>query len=244
MPQPERSTDIVESHSEHALSFCLGGLAALGLGFLFWVYRGDGILIGLAYVLLIGGAGAIIYGIYCATQIRKVQSVAMSCPFCGFTNRFTEQPMHDVSCRGCNRMIPIEDGRMLKVSQVRCGYCNTLNWYSEKNFALICESCDHEIPISQADGSMPEKKLLFAVKDDTNLYELVLISHDGQHTEELISALQHMLALNRNQVKDLLMNLPQTLLTGITRKKAEMLQAQLSMHQAASEFKPVSGVPQ
>ncbi|MFY9234041.1 MAG: hypothetical protein WAO58_06225 [Fimbriimonadaceae bacterium] len=241
MAQPQRSSDIVESHSEHALASSLGGLVALALGFLLWIYRGDGWLSGLALVLMIGGLVAIGYGIYSALQIRKVQSATLNCPYCDFTNRFTEAPMGDVSCRGCNRMISIDEGRVLKVMQVRCGYCNELNYYTEKNVALICESCNHEIPIAQADGNMPTKKLLFASKEDDALYELVLISHGAHHTENLIAALQQMLALNRNQVKDMLMNLPVTLLTGIPRKKAEMLQAQLSIHEAAAEFRPVAG---
>jgi hypothetical protein len=242
MSQPQRSTDIVETHSEHALAYGLGGVVSLAAGFLLWKYQGDGWLLGLAWVLLVGGVAAIGYGIYCALQIRKVQSVGMACPYCGFANRFTEAPQSNVACRGCNRMIPIVEGKPLKVNQVRCGYCNELNYYSELNQVLICESCDHEIPISQADGSMPTKHILFATKDDTNLYELVLVTHTGHKTEELISTLQHMLALNRNQVKDMLTMLPVTLLTGITRKKAEMLQAQLSLHEASAEFKPVAPV--
>jgi hypothetical protein len=45
--------------------------------------------------------------------------------------------------------------------------------------------------------------------------------------------------LNRNQVKQMLDELPVTVLTGITRKKAEMLKAQLTMHDAGVEFKPM-----
>lgn len=239
MSQPQRSTDIVETHSEHALAASLGGVVAVALGFLLWVYRGEGYTTGLALVLMIGGGGAIIYGIYCALQIRKVNSVTVNCPYCGFANRFTEQPQNNVACRGCNRMINIEDGRVLKVMQVRCGYCSALNYYTEKNQVLICEECDHEVPIAQADGSAPTKHISFAVQDDARLYELVLISHDPHHTENLIAALQQMLALNRNQVKDMLMNLPVTLLTGIPKKKAEMLRAQLSIHEAAAEFRPL-----
>jgi hypothetical protein len=78
----------------------------------------------------------------------------------------------------------------------------------------------------------------FAVVDDDNLYELILIAH-GHKTEELINALQHMLALNRNQVKQMLTELPVTLLTGIPRRKAEMLTAQLSIHEGLAEMRPL-----
>ena len=68
----------------------------------------------------------------------------------------------------------------------------------------------------------------------------MLISY-GHKTEEVINTLQHMLALNRNQVKAMLEDLPVTLLTGIPRKKAEMLKAQLATHDAAADFRPVGG---
>jgi len=239
MPQSQRSSDVVETHSEHALAFGLAGVAGMAIGGLLLKYQGDGYLLGLAYVLLGGGALAIIYGIYCALQIRKVQSYDLVCCYCSFTNRLTEPPANDTSCNGCHRMIPIQDGKVLAVSQVRCGFCNELNYYSDKTEVLICEYCDHEIPITQEEGK-PTKQVPrgYAITEDDKLYELVLIAH-GPKTEGLIAALQHMLALNRNQVKQMLHELPVTLLTGITRKKAEMLQAQLSVHEAASDFHPL-----
>lgn len=240
MEQPKRSSDVVEVHSEHALAFGLAGVAGLALGGLLLRYRGEGYLIGLAYVLLIGGVVALIYGIYCALQIRKVQSVTVVCCYCDYANKLTESPTVDFSCLSCHRMIPIRDGKVMPVSQVRCGFCNELNYYNEKTEVLICEFCDREIPIAQEEGK-PTKHVPrgFAIQDDDKLYELILVAH-GHKTEELISALQQMLALNRNQVKDMLTQLPVTLLTGITRKKAEMLQAQLSIHDAASDFRPVA----
>jgi 4'-phosphopantetheinyl transferase EntD len=48
-----------------------------------------------------------------------------------------------------------------------------------------------------------------------------------------------MLALNRNQVKQMLEEVPITLLTGIPRMKAEMLQAQLAAHQAHAQAIPL-----
>ena len=71
------------------------------------------------------------------------------------------------------------------------------------------------------------------------MYEFILVAH-GHKTEDLIESLQRMLALNRNQVKQMLQELPVTLLTGITRQKAEMLQAQLALHEAATEFRPMT----
>jgi hypothetical protein len=241
MEKPTRSSDVVEVHSEHALAFGLGGVVALALGGLLLKYQGDGWLVGFAYVLVLGGIGAVIYAIYCALQIRKVESVSVACCYCHHDNQLVEMPTVDFSCLECHRMIPVAaDGRVLPVSQVRCGFCNELNYYSEKTEVLICEYCDHEIPIAQEEGK-PTKHVPrgYAITEDDRLYELVLIAY-GPKTEDLIAALQHMLALNRNQVKQMLTELPVTVLTGITRKKAEMLQAQLSIHEGASDIHPIT----
>jgi hypothetical protein len=208
-------------------------------GFLYY-YRGQtGMFVPLASVLFLIGFGLLGYAVYCALQIRTVTDVGIACPYCQFANHLVAAPQEDFACVGCHRMIPIQEGKALTVDQVRCGYCNELNYYSAKTEVLLCESCNHDIPIHQ-DDDRPTKKLpsAFAVVDDDNLYELILIAH-GHKTEELINALQHMLALNRNQVKQMLTELPVTLLTGIPRRKAEMLTAQLSIHEGLAEMRPL-----
>lgn len=237
---PQRSSDVVEIHSERALSFGLSGLFAVALGALMIYYQG--MLLYLGWLLAIGGAAAIAYGIYCATRVRKVTSYKIPCPYCSASNALTEQPESDFSCISCHRMIPVRGGTVLPVFQVRCGFCNHLNYYNETSVGLICESCDREIPISTVEGAETKKFFqAYTHKDDDQTYELVLISY-GHKTEEVINTLQHMLALNRNQVKQMLEELPVTLLTGIPRKKAEMLKAQLALHDAAAEFHPVGSV--
>lgn len=237
---PERSSDVVEQFGMRALVAGVGGIIALLIAIVLFIFKGDGALIGLAGVLALAGVAGIGYAIYEMTQIKKVASVVVECPYCKFKNRLTEQPHNDVSCSGCYRMIPVSaDGQILWVNQVRCGFCNHLNYYSAKTEVLLCEECNREVPISVEDGHTP-KHIAFARKDDDNLYELVLLSNGGRKTEELIGALQHMLALNRNQVKQMLDELPVTLLTGIPRMKAEFLQAQLTANDAVAEFRQIN----
>jgi len=233
MPTVQRSSDVVETHSEHAVMAGISGLIALALGIILYIFRGDGLLVGLAWVLLLGGAGAVIYAIYCAMQVRKVTTYEIVCPYCSAKVNLLAPPDRDVSCRSCLRMIPIENGKPIKVTQVRCGYCNALNYYSEKTIGLLCEECNHEIPIARADGQMGHSR--FAVVDDDKTYELKMITFDHA-SEDLITTLQHTLALNRNQVKQILEELPCTLLTGIPRKKAEMISAQLTQHGAVCQY--------
>lgn len=243
MPKVERSSDVIEVHSEQAISYAFAGLVPAAIGGLLYHYRGESrMFVPLADILMLIGFGLCAYAVYTAFKIRKVAALSLTCPYCQQSNELVATPEEDVRCTGCQRMIPIQDGQPLAVQQVRCGYCNELNYYSDKTDVLLCESCNHEIPISR-DDDRPTRKLpsTYAVVDDDQLYELILISH-GQKTEELITCLQHMLALNRSQVKQILSELPVTLLTGITRKKAEMLRAQLSIHDGMAEFKALPSV--
>lgn len=239
MSRVERSSDVIEIHWENAIYYGLVGFAGIG-GFLFLQhYQGEGTLDGLAYVLGIIGLGSMGYAVRKAIEVRKVTAVAYTCPYCDGITELTDVATDDYSCIECHRMVPIVDGDVIPVEQVRCGYCNELNYYSAKTEYLICEKCNHEIPIHAehaADKAVPK---FYAVTEDDALYELVLIAYGAQKTEELINCLQHMLALNRNQVKNMLQELPVTLLTGITRRKAEMLQAQLAVHDGAADAKPL-----
>lgn len=244
MPQVQRSSDIVEMHSEKALSFAFGGIISLAIGGLLFAYRGSGMFVPLGTVLAIIGTSCLSYAGYCLLQVRKVTSVAVFCPYCSAKNGVLSTPNDDFTCIDCHRLIPIRDGQPLTVQQVRCGFCNELNYYSEKTDVLLCETCNHEIPITHEEGYVSKKRLpsAYAVTEDEGLYDLVLVSH-GHKTEELIGALQHLLALNRNQVKQILTETPVTLMSGIPRRKAESVKTQLNRFEALVEFKSVSNQP-
>lgn len=237
----QRASDIVEQHAAKALPSVVGGVIALAASTLFFIYSGGGMMYGLAVVLALAGIGLLIYAGICFSNARKVTSVSVECCYCSHKNLLTAAPDDDFTCAKCNRLVPVVNGVVIEVSQVRCGYCNALNYYSAKTEVLLCEECNREVPVSLEDGrvakTLPKG---FAKVDDENLYELVLTGHNGQHTEELISALQHMLALNRNQVKQMLAELPVTLLSGIPRMKAEMLQTQLSVHGGQADFRVIN----
>jgi hypothetical protein len=233
---PRRRSDVIEIIAERALVFGLGGLVSLAIAAVLYAFKGEGYTIGLIGVLAVGGALAVYLSLYSAFEIRKVKRFDVVCPYCQCVNPLAEAATDDVLCSGCDRLIPILDGKVLQVQQVRCGYCNELNYYSDKTEFLICEKCEHEVPIASTNEFSRHVPKGFVTQEDNSLYELVLVA-PGNRTEEVISTLQHMLALNRSQVKQILTDAPVTLLTGITRRKAEMLQAQLSVHDASSEFR-------
>lgn len=234
--QIARSEDVKEEMGTKIAMTLVPGVVALGLGILMAVaYKG--MFQGLGWILLLGGVGALGYGAFLLLQTRKVTGYTLVCPFCAASNVLVDEPSGDVRCVDCARMIPIETGRVLQVFQVRCGYCSHLNYYSEKSTGLICENCDSVIPI--ASDETPEAAAMlekYTLKEDREPYDLVMTQGDPK-SEKLISTLQHMLALNRNQIKMVLEALPQTLFTGIPKRKAEMLMRELAEAGGKSEYK-------
>lgn len=238
-----KRSDVLETIAEAVIRHGFMAVVLLSLAYLFWVYRGDGYTAGLILVLFVGGSAYFVRALWVAWGVRRVRLYKVRCPYCESIIELTAPPEVDFPCFGCNRLVPVQDSQVLSVNQVRCGYCNELNYYSEKTEVLLCENCNHEVPIAIGGDVLPRKKLPkgFAQQTDDQLYELVLVSDGGLKTEELIDTLQHMLAMNRNQVKHMLTELPATMLTGITKRKAEILQSQIGLKDAVAEFRPIEG---
>lgn len=235
MAQIQRSSDVAEIHGEHALEFGIGAVVALVLGGLMIYYQG--MLMVLGFLLVAGGLAAAVYTGICISKAKSVVQHALTCPYCHGKNSFTEKPMSDVTCVECHRLIPIEDGRILRVSQVRCGFCNTLNYYSEKSVGLLCEECDREIPIAVTDPSRQnEAAHAFSYRSDDKHYDVQMISYAHKNEQQVLAYIQHLLALNRNQVKEMMTSLPCTLLVGVPRMKAELIQKDLARLDAAVDY--------
>ncbi len=243
MAQIARRTDVIETKAASALSYAIGAVVAFAIGGVLFAFRGEGLLIGLCWVLFAAGLGMAGFAGYLTWLSRQVTSFTLECIFCHEKFDLTEKPGdEDVTCPHCHRLIPILDDKPLPVDEVRCGFCNALNFYSSKTQFLICESCDREIPVTLPDNVVPKHAPRgYVVNDDTRTYELTLdsITNPEHPVEGLISALQSMLALNRSQVKQLLAEVPTVLLVGIPLKKAEMLRAQLEVHGATASFVPM-----
>ena len=189
----ERSSNVVETYSERAIVAGICGVVVFLIGLVLYIFRGDGMFVSLAILLMAGGACGFLYAVYTGLQVRKVTSFDVVCPYCETSNAMVADPSEDFACINCHRLIPIQGGKALHVSQVRCGYCNELNYFSDKTLVLLCESCNREIPISRDDGV--QRHSAFAVADDDRPYDLVLIAH-GHATEDLMNSLQQTLALN------------------------------------------------
>ena len=127
----QRYSDVIESISEKAFYFFVGAVFSGAAGAILLKYRGDGYFEGLGWVLILAALGMLAYGIFVASETRKVKSFTIDCPICTEVNELTEKPEdEDITCIACNHRIPIKDGKVLPVMQVRCGFCNALNYYS------------------------------------------------------------------------------------------------------------------
>lgn len=242
MPRVQRLSNLVEIQAEHAVYYGFSGLVLTAAGIFFINYRGStNAALPLAIVLLVLGVPLLLIAVKSLWKVREFKGISVICPICQAKNEIVEMPDEDFACVSCSRLIPIENGQILPVHQVRCGFCNELNYYSDKTDALLCENCNHEIPIAGNDDR-PKKAIpkAYMVVDDETTYELVITGRGKHKEEELISALQHMLALNRNQVKQMLDELPVTVLSGINRKKADMLKAQLAIYDAEVDLRPIA----
>ena len=245
-PPPLRRSDVIESQWEKAITWAVFGVLALIIGLLLYFYNDnwfafkdfEGLDIRVAsYPFLALGAVFLLYSASRVVGGKKVKSFLSSCPYCGHDSEFAEEPQTDYVCEECSRRVPVQDGKVLDVTGVRCGFCGSLNFMSEKTKVLICEECDREIPLLDPNtGEMRHVAKGFARVDDNAVYDLLLVKV-GRDKEPLINSLQHILAMTRNQVKDMLDRLPATLVKGVNRRKAEMLRAQIEANEGETEIR-------
>lgn len=240
MSKVERSSDLQERYGAVLLTCAILGGIAFVIGLLMVIY--NSMFFVLAWMLLVGGLLAEITALMMLLKIRQTgqSSVPVICPFCDYRNLLLAAPTADFTCQSCARSVPIDDyGDVMPVEQVRCSYCNALNFYSAKSVGLLCEECGREIPLAVSDEVAAHSTTRsYAFVEDHESYRLILQT-GGTKEEEMIPCLQQMLALNRNQVKDLLSEAPTILLEGIPKKKAELLSAQIAVHGGSASYEVI-----
>lgn len=238
MSEPIRRSDVAEVEVERAFYYFGGAVGLALLGFLIGKYIISSVFVTILFGLLT--LVAIVAGVSEVMKTKKIPSVKVRCPYCNAQSEFTESPTTDFTCSSCHRRVAVENGRILNVIEVKCGFCGSLQRFSERTEVALCEECDHEIPLaSSPTGEMRHMARGMAVDDDNRPYDLVLLD-PGTHTDQVIGKLQQVLALNRNQVKEIVGTLPTVLLTGIPKRKAQMLSEDLTRIGAKTEFRLTS----
>jgi ribosomal protein S27AE len=252
---PMRRSDVVEVKWQGAFTWGFFGLLSFLIA-LFFLNYGEGWfkfgnyqgldLTAACWPFFVMTPVLLITAVHKAFQGTRVASYTATCPYCGHDTEFIEEPKDDFTCGECHRRVPVQDGKVLDITGIRCGFCGALNFMSDKTQVLICEECDREIPLLDAKtGEMRHAAKGFARADDESQYELVLVGipKDKAAQDSLISTLQHMLAMTRNQVKEMFDSMPAVLLKGINRRKAEMLRAQIEAADGTADLRPTAGSP-
>jgi hypothetical protein len=239
MAAPIRRTDITESLTEKGLYWSGATLLGIIVGFLIWNYSGRGTIQLVIWLLI--SIVPLFLAISQFSKASKVPRFSARCPYCNGASVFIAPPTEDFTCIECHRKVAVDNGRILSIIEVKCGFCGSLQRFSERTEVALCEECNHEIPLASSEtGQMKHLAKGMAVEEDPRHYDLILIAPGGQ-LDPLLNKLQSILALNRNQVKELLNTLPTTLLTGIPKRKATLLQEQLKEVGAATDVKLTPG---
>lgn len=235
MPEPLRRSSVVAQDMTQVFFGVVGGIIGIILGLL--VFRYVPVVMFLGVVFMLAGAfgfGVAAFKFYHSSQ---VPAFGINCPYCAKRQVFTAPPIDDVSCGDCNRLIHLEDGKILPVAEIDCPTCKAVNYYSTKTRRLICESCSKEIRLPDAAVAAGSQAFRDAM-EDTRDYEVVL-NEIGNHPEQLLDALQQLLSLTRPQVKKAMETMPTALFSGIKRHRAELICARLVEAGGQAEFRPV-----
>lgn len=235
MAAPSRRSDVVAQDLTQVFFGVAGGCVGVILGLLAFRYVPTYMVVGA--VFMIAGAVGFAVAAFKFYQTTQVPSFTLTCPYCARSQVFTAPPMDDVSCGDCNRLIHLEDGRILPVVEIDCPHCHAVNYYSKKTRRLFCESCSKEIPLPQL-ATASQNAALQQAMEDTRDYEVVLVASGG-HPEQVLDALQRLLSLTRPQVKKTLETLPAALFSGIKRHRAELIRNNLMEAGAQVEIRPV-----
>lgn len=234
MEEPLKRSEILEREYSQSLIYGLAGVGALILAFL--LLRYSEMFSFLGYLFLLAWLGLWGYAGWRLYQLRSVPQYPLTCPYCKQETIFAEPPSSDFSCDHCLRRVPVEKGQVLEVFSVRCPHCGSTQQLSARAAVALCEECNHEIVLARAERVHLHH--FAATDDETTPCELVLLSA-GRDPEPLIQQLESLLAINRPSAKRILEQLPMVLLSGIPKRKAEILRLHLLEAGAQVELRVV-----
>lgn len=140
--EPTRASDVVEQNTSQAV---IAGIIAVICFILGGVFVAYGSLAAAGWLLIVIGTLLAIFVVVRLIQNKQVPIEKLSCPYCQFQNSLTGKAEKDIMCRSCGRMIPIENGVILRTYHAKCESCGKENFFSKRTIKLICEECGKEI---------------------------------------------------------------------------------------------------
>ncbi|MEI6513406.1 MAG: hypothetical protein WCO51_09045 [bacterium] len=228
----QRRSEVVEQLYAQAITLFVIGLVVLGTGYVLLKYFCDYVSV-LAWLLLLGGTGGLLFGAFRCVQSLQVGSYEVICPYCWRPQVLTAIPLMDFHCDDCHRIVPVVDGKALEASPIDCSNCGTTNFYTAASTSLICESCSGPIALPSAIQISPPKVL-----DDNTEYEVVLLEL-GKDPDKVIDALVQLLRMTYEHVVGMLKTFPVSLFQGVNKHRSELLIQYLTELGALVEARPV-----
>lgn len=194
--------------------------------------------------LVLGGA-IILGALHRGTQVRKIKTVAFTCPYCEKDTLFPVAPTQDFDCDHCDRTVHFFDGEPVPVRNVICSACRAEHRVAVNVAHYICDSCNRPLRLT------PEPKYQSAVVSvhvpepvDTMLqnYDVLLVGVDRRKENEVAFKLQNILMTNLNEARRLMgtasTRTPLIIGYDLSQRKADAVRRQLQELGATVTLRP------
>ena len=99
------------------------------------------------YVGIAAGFAVIAGAAYRMSQVKNIQTVAFTCPYCDAANQLMSEPTTNFECENCHQTVRFENGVLVPIRVVSCGSCGTDNRVSVKSNRFICQKCNATIQV-------------------------------------------------------------------------------------------------
>ncbi len=216
------------------------------------------------YLGIAAGFAVIAGAAYRMSQVKNIQTVAFTCPYCDATNQLMSEPTTNFECENCNQTVRFENGVLVPIRVVSCGSCGTDNRVSVKSNRFICQKCNATIQVQAEQpafgaapaqvatpayntavvGTMPTAapppqpvRLLTEHNMDALIY-----SYDHTREAHLLANLQTLLGVDAEQIKRLTGTIsdrsPLVVGVDMPQAEAEALRVQLSQLGANVHLRP------
>ncbi len=150
---------------------------------------------------------------------RSVKTARVECPFCGADNGVVGDLTDDFHCEKCDRVLQVEDGKLVPIRSIVCTVCKAEHKVSVKATAYTCDNCGRTLRLT--DPNNPTA--VVAENSDVLRNYDVLLTGIGRQEAEVAMALQSILVCNLPDARKEMQTLPLTILRNVPDRKADAL---------------------
>jgi DNA-directed RNA polymerase subunit RPC12/RpoP len=133
-----------ESVAQATIGGIVGLIFAILAGVVFAYSGGSAPFVWVSAVI---AAGCIGFAIYKFIQLSNIETTPAPCSYCKRINTLVGGIEKDFVCQHCNRLVPVQDGKIMPVLPIECEHCNAKNFFSMRSIKLICDACGRDIKL-------------------------------------------------------------------------------------------------